>query len=78
MPANIEQLAIEKLRALSPEQQKEVLKFIESLKPATTHGKSLWADIREIVRDVPEQVWEQMPEDGSLNVDHYLYGAPKR
>ena len=35
--------------------------------------KSLWDELKHIVGSVPG-----IPADASLNVDHYLYGAPKR
>jgi hypothetical protein len=40
--------------------------------------KTIWEEIREISADVPDEVWERLPRDGAVNVDHYLYGAPKK
>lgn len=34
-------------------------------------------DIIEIGRQVPEEEWANLPADFSVNLDHYLYGAPK-
>lgn len=34
--------------------------------------------IADIVADVPASEWEKVPTDLSANLDHYLYGAPKR
>ncbi|GAB4352025.1 MAG: hypothetical protein Fur0042_20390 [Cyanophyceae cyanobacterium] len=28
-------------------------------------------------RDMPEEAWKDLPSDFSINLDHYLYGAPK-
>lgn len=28
-------------------------------------------------RDMPEEAWKDLPPDFSINLDHYLYGAPK-
>lgn len=39
---------------------------------------TLWQKIEDIVRQVPDEAWEEVPKDGSANVDHYLYGAPKK
>lgn len=83
MSSNIEQTVIEKLRALPPEQQEEVLRFVESLsrrlKNRTPPERmTIWADIDEIIKEVPAEAWDELPSDGSLNVDHYLYGAPKK
>jgi hypothetical protein len=27
---------------------------------------------------LPDEVFERLPKDGASQVDHYLYGAPKR
>ncbi len=83
MSSNIEQTVIEKLRALPPEQQEEVLRFVENLNRQLGNRMppsrmTIWAAIDEIVKEVPAEAWNELPNDGSLNVDHYLYGAPKK
>jgi hypothetical protein len=42
--------------------------------PESTHVKLAL----EISTAVPNEVWDTLPRDGASNVDHYLYGAPKR
>lgn len=85
MSADIEQKVIEKLRGLPPDQQVEVLKFVEdlaSLKPKVDNGPigraAIWDKIQEIMSDVPDEVLASIPTDGSINVDHYLYGASRK
>jgi len=86
MAANIEEKVIEKLRGLPEDQQAEVLKFVEDLvglekEPDNGHpdGRvAIWDKIEEIMRDVPDEVLARIPTDGSINVDHYLYGASKK
>lgn len=79
MSTEVEQSIVEKLKDLPPERQRQVLIFVEKLKAEDkSDPKTIWEEIREIVKDVPDEVWEQAPRDGSLNVDHYLYGAPKK
>jgi hypothetical protein len=34
--------------------------------------------IADIVADVPEAEWEKLPSDLSEQLDHYVYGLPKR
>lgn len=34
--------------------------------------------IAAIFGDVTDEEWEKLPKDGATNLDHYLYGAPKR
>jgi hypothetical protein len=67
---------IERVHALPPDRQEEVLRFVESL--TSSARKPLLEEITEIYQDVPESEWEKLPSDGSQNLDHYLYGAPKK
>jgi len=86
MAANIEEKLIEKLGVLPEDQQAEVLKFVEDLAGAETKVNNwdaagrvaIWDRIEEIMRDVPDEVLASIPTDGSINVDHYLYGASKK
>ena len=86
MAANIEDKVIEKLRVLPEDQQAEVLKFVEDLASLETNadndhppgGMAIWDKIEAIMRDVPDEVLASIPTDGSINVDHYLYGASKK
>jgi hypothetical protein len=73
----------ERLSKLTPDDQKEVLKFLESIEAeaASASGSGLaglWNEIDEIVSAVPEDAWSDVPTDGAANHDHYLYGSPKR
>ncbi len=29
-------------------------------------------------RNIPDEEWDKLPPDLSFNLDHYIYGAPKR
>jgi hypothetical protein len=86
MAANIEEKVMEKLRALPDDQQAEVLKFVEDLASVETKADNghaagrvkIWDKIEEIMRDVPDEVLASIPTDGSINIDHYLYGASKK
>jgi len=79
MSSEIEKVVIEKLRALSPEQQRDVLDFVVKLtKQSSVSRMAIWDEIDEIVRQAPPETWDDVPADGSVNVDHYLYGAPKK
>jgi len=42
------------------------------------NAKSIEDAIAEIVAEIPAEAWGKVPADGSVNVDHYLYGTPKR
>jgi hypothetical protein len=86
MAAKIEEQVMEKLRVLPEHQQAEVLKFVEDLADLearddnghSTERVAIWDKIEAIMRDVPDEVLASIPTDGSINVDHYLYGAPKK
>jgi hypothetical protein len=78
MSTDVEQLLIERVRELEPQQQQRVLEFVEGLTGKVRTGESIWEKIQERVKNVPPEAWADVPRDGSINVDHYLYGAPKK
>ena len=39
--------------------------------------RPIWEEIVELMKDVPDEEWKTVPVDGSGNLDHYLYEAPK-
>jgi hypothetical protein len=47
-------------------------------KPYDLTARPLSEVVQEIFGDLPDEAWEAVPADGSANVDHYLYGAPKQ
>lgn len=57
--------------------------FARELKPpadvgAPVDSRPIWELIVENMKDVPDEVFERLPKDGASQVDHYLYGHPKR
>lgn len=73
----IEELVIEKLRALAPEQKQEVLAFVESLKKKNGSGEprrsllGLWADLNfhvteEDISEARREMWGNFPRDIKL------------
>jgi hypothetical protein len=78
MVPDVEQAAIEKLRTLSPEQQGQVLEFIEGLETPAAPRRTIWDKVKERMEAIPPEAWDEVPKDGAANVDHYLYGAPKK
>ena len=70
---------LDQARKLSPEEQRELAeKLLEENKQPPAEGKPIWEVLCEIGSQVPPEDWDKVPSDGSINVDHYLYGAPKR
>jgi Arc/MetJ-type ribon-helix-helix transcriptional regulator len=43
--------------------------------PAATPA---WQRVLQIMDKVPDSVLEKLPVDGSAQLDHYVYGTPKR
>ena len=84
MAANLEDQLIDKVRALPPEKQQEALRLLDTLATgANSEGtsvdrRSIWEVVDEINAGLPADTWENVPTDGSINLDHYLYGAPKK
>ncbi len=78
----IEQSILEKLRALPVEQRREVLTFVENIELHAERERNrhrpIWEVITELVDSLPPEVWDELPTDGAINHDHYLYGAPKK
>ncbi len=37
-----------------------------------------WRRVLETMQDVPDEVFDRIPADSSAQLDHYLYGTPKR
>lgn len=65
----------EKVKVLSEEQQEKVLEFVENLQPPR---RTLWEMWQKHLKDIPEEELDKIPSDASVNLDHYLYGAPKK
>lgn len=34
--------------------------------------------LRDIANEIPLEEWDKLPEDLNENLDHYLYGAPRK
>ena len=41
-------------------------------------AKPIWEVFGEIAASIPDEEMRKIPPDASANVDHYLYGAPRR
>ena len=70
----IEEMVLEKLRGLPPDKQREVLKFVESLKPDGGTKKPLrslegiWEDLNiditeEDIAEARREMWGNFPRD---------------
>jgi hypothetical protein len=59
-----------------PEGAKVEVAVLEKAEPSRAE-KPLWMRVVEIGASVPREEWRDVPADASINLDHYLYGAPK-
>ena len=86
MAANLEDQLIDKVRALPPNKQQEALRLLDTLASAPDSEQNrrgldrrpIWEIVEEVNAGLPADTWDNVPTDGSINLDHYLYGAPKR
>jgi hypothetical protein len=84
MSANLEQAILEKLQALPDNKQQEILALVDQMLKENREPRSrenvrpIWEIITEIANQAPPGTWDDVPTDGSVNHDHYLYGAPKK
>ena len=69
---------LEKLNQLPVEQQQQVLDFVEFIFQKHQPLKSIWDKIQKNMSKVPPEELAEIPADASLNLDHYLYGSPKK
>src|SRR5262249_50677844 len=47
-------------------------------KSGSAEQRPLWERITTISRRIPHEEWAKLPDDASYQLDHYLFGAPKR
>lgn len=46
--------------------------------PPSEAERPLSAKIRDMWQDMPDEVRAKLPKDGASQIDHYVYGLPKR
>jgi hypothetical protein len=81
MESDLEKKLSSKIATLSAKDKEAVLEYVESRIARGTEkegARPIWEVIAEISEEIPIEEWEKLPSDGSVNHDHYLYGAPKR
>jgi hypothetical protein len=59
-------------------------KWKEVVRPATSEAHSdrsahqIEDLLRELAKKIPQEEWDKLPDDLNANLDHYLYGTPKK
>ena len=74
----VEKQIVEKIRALSDEEQADVMRYVDHVLRRNERPATLGERLRQIVADIPDEVWNRVPSDGSEQHDHYIYGTRKR
>jgi Arc/MetJ-type ribon-helix-helix transcriptional regulator len=45
---------------------------------AERETRPIWEVITERVKGIPDEVFDRMPQNALAQIDHYIYGTPKR
>ncbi len=79
MQTDVAEAIFDIVKVLPKTKQEKVLDFVSELQAEEeTSLQSLFRKIEERGQNIPDEVWEKMPHDGSEQHDHYLYGTPKK
>lgn len=70
---SLEDYALQRLSAASTQ-----LEASPSATADEPEERPIWEEIAEIMSEVPDEEFAKLPRDGASQVDHYLYGHPKR
>ncbi len=74
----VEEQIVNKIRTLTDKEREDVLRYVDRVIGGQEREPRLGEKLAELFADVPDEVWERIPEDGSEQHDHYIYGTPKR
>jgi hypothetical protein len=77
------------IKTLSPEQMRQLrqqldneLASTEASQPAAAGeppaAVPAWKQVLDNMKDLPDEEFDRMPADSSEQLDHYIYGTPKR
>lgn len=64
------------LKAISNIQSLQTISSLEKETSSTQH--SIWDAFQEVLNKVPKDVIDTLPSDCSSEIEHYLYGTPKK
>ncbi len=80
MHTDVAETIFDIVKVLPETKQQKVLDFVTDLKEAEEEPSllSMLNEIEAMGRALPDEAYEGVPTDGSVNHDHYLYGAKKR
>jgi len=76
MQTDVAETIYERVKGLPLEKQEEILHQIELYEQ--NGSSTIWEKIRARAENIPDEVWDQLPVDGSDQHDHYISGSPKK
>jgi Arc/MetJ-type ribon-helix-helix transcriptional regulator len=76
--ASEEAVLEEAVRRFRQDDQNQSRPPVADREASAAEKRPLWEHIAAIARRIPDADWVKLPDDGSYQLDHYLYGAPKR
>ena len=76
MQTDIAKTIYQRVKGLPIEKQQDILRHVEDMEE--TPPPTIWQKIRARAERVPTKIWDEMPNDGSEQHDHHLYGTPKK
>lgn len=69
-------------QGISPEQYARLVleHDLEAVGPEeqSRDSRPIWEIMLDNLKDIPPEEFAKLPKDGASEVDHYLYGHPKR
>ena len=74
---DLRQDIIQQVKMLPDNQLRDVLQFVKSRNASDRLGPSK-KKIEARLADVPEEALDDLPTDGSENLDHYVCGGPRK
>lgn len=79
MQTDVAEIIFDIVKVFPKTKQERVLDFVIEMKDEENSNlSSLLQEIEKKGQEIPDEVWAEVPSDGSINHDHYLYGAKKR
>jgi len=75
MQTDIAETIYERVKGMPIEKQEEILRRVEEIDQPK---KSIWDKLDDRLTNVPDEEFATLPVDAAENIDHYLYGAPKK
>ena len=74
----VEEQIVEKIRTLTDGERADVFRYVDGVLSKHKPDTSLVEKLLALSSQVPDEVWDRIPADGSEQHDHYIYGTKKR